>query len=261
MRAILFDLDGVVYNAEEPVYGAAETIARLQAEKVPFLFVTNTSSRGRRRLVEKLDRFGIRTERDRILTPCSAAAEWLRNQDNGAAALFVKPEAYEEFEGLDLLPEDAETGARYIVIGDLSETWDFKKLNRAFRLLHSDPEAALIALGFTRFWNASDGLRLDVAPFTAALECATGKKAHVIGKPSRSFYEAAAELLQLPAHEIVMVGDGIDTDVAGAQAAGMKGVLVRTGKFSPSDLEGSISPDAVVDSIRDIPDLIKISKV
>jgi phospholysine phosphohistidine inorganic pyrophosphate phosphatase len=253
MRAILFDLDGVVYNAEEPLEGAAGTISWAQSRGIPHLFVTNTSSRGRRALVEKLQRFGIRTDTSRILTPLSAAAQWLKNQAAEPVALFVKPEAFEEFGGLECLPDNAETGARYIVVGDLSETWDFAGLNRAFRLLHSDPGSRLVALGMTRYWHAADGLRLDVAPFIAALECATGRKAVVFGKPEASFYRAAAEQLQLPAEEIVMIGDGIDTDVAGAQNAGMKGVLVRTGKFHPSDLEGLIRPDAVLDSIRDIP--------
>jgi len=253
MRAILFDLDGVIYNAEEPIIGADETVAWIQQEGIPHLFVTNTSSRGRKALVDKLKNFGIHTDLNSILSPCSTAAEWLKEKGKGAVALFIKPEAFEEFEGLDLLPDNAQSGARHVVIGDLSETWDFAKLNRAFRLLHSDPGTSLIALGMTRYWNAADGLRLDVAPFIAALECATGRKAVVFGKPSQSFYRAAAKQLQLPADEIAMVGDGIDTDIAGAQNAGMKGVLLRTGKFRPSDLEGVIHPDAVLDSIRDIP--------
>ena len=167
--------------------------------------------------------------------------------------MFAKPEAYEEFAGLNLLPDNAERGARYVVIGDLSESWDFGKLNRAFRLLHSNPDAELIALGLTRYWKAQDGLRLDVAPFVAALECAAGRKATVFGKPDKSFYIAAAKKLHLPADTIVMVGDDIETDVAGAQRAGMQGILLRTGKFRPSDLKGSVRPHSVLDSIRDIP--------
>ena len=257
MRAILLDLDGVIYNAEKPIGGAAETVSWLQAEGIPYLFVTNTTSRSRQSLVEKLKHFGIQTDPGRIMTPCRAAADWLLVQGEGPVALFVKPEAMEEFSGLDLLAKESESGARYVVIGDLSETWNFEKLNRAFRLLHSDPRTALIALGMTRFWYAQDGLRLDVAPFIAALECAAGKKASVFGKPSKAFYDAAAKRLQIPVTDIVMVGDGMDTDVAGAQNAGMKGVLVRTGKFSPSDLEGTVTPDAVLDSIRDLPDYLK----
>ena len=111
-----------------------------------------------------------------------------------------------------------------------------------------------MAPGMTRFWRAHDGLRLDVAPFVAALEHATGRKARVFGKPAKPFFHAAIEQLELPAGGIVMVGDDISTDIAGAHEAGLKGVLVRTGKYRASDIEGPVRPDAIMDSIRDLPD-------
>jgi phospholysine phosphohistidine inorganic pyrophosphate phosphatase len=253
MEGILFDLDGVLYNSETPIPGAAETVGWVQARNIPHLFVTNTTSRGRAALVEKLERFGIHTDIPRILTPCVAAAEWLKKRNDGPAALFVAPKARAEFEQVVHLSEEAETGARYIVIGDLGDAWDFRTLNRAFRLLHSNPDAVLVALGMTRFWHAHDGIRLDVAPFVAALERATGRKPLVLGKPAEPFFHAAVEHLCLPAHEIVMFGDDIETDVGGAQQAGLIGVLLCTGKFRPSDLESAIVPDAVLESIRDLP--------
>lgn len=254
MRGILFDLDGVIYNSETPIAGAAATIAWAQKEGIPHLFVTNTSSRGRMALVEKLHRFGIQTEENRILTPCAAAAEWLRNQKNGLTALFVDPKAREEFSEIPCLSEEAETGAQYVVIGDMGDGWDFHTLNRAFRLLHSNPEATLIALGMTRFWFAQDGIRLDAAPFVAALEHATGKKALVLGKPADSFFRMAIDRLHLPASEIIMIGDDVVTDIEGAQKAGLQAVLLRTGKFRPSDLDGTVMPNAVLNSIRDVPE-------
>jgi phospholysine phosphohistidine inorganic pyrophosphate phosphatase len=253
MRAVLFDMDGVLYNSEEPVQGADEAVAWIQAKGIPHLFVTNTTSRGRDALVEKLERFGIRTDRARILTPCVAAAYWLRQNTNGRIALFVVPRTRNEFHGIDCLSEYEEAGADYVVIGDLGDAWDFQTLNRAFRLLHSNPQSTLIALGMTKFWHAHDGLRLDVAPFVAALEHATGRRALVFGKPSAQFYGAAVEQTGFPAHETVMIGDGIETDVGAAQKAGLKGVLVRTGKFRESDLEGKVVPDAVLNSIADLP--------
>ena len=111
----------------------------------------------------------------------------------------------------------------------------------------------LIALGMTRFYQAQDGLRLDVAPFIAALEHAAGKQALVFGKPAAPFFSAAVEKLHMAPHEIAMIGDSIETDVAGAQASGLRTVLVRTGKFRQEDLEGKVRPDAVLDSIRDVP--------
>jgi HAD superfamily hydrolase (TIGR01458 family) len=257
MRGILFDLDGVLYNSEEPIEGAAQAVAWVQAKGIPHLFVTNTTSRGCAAIVEKLRRFEIHSDQSRIITPCIAAAEWLRVRKDGMTALFVDPRARGEFEGVPCLPEESETGARYVVIGDMGDAWDFRTLNRAFRILHSDSETALIALGMTRFYQAQDGLRLDVAPFITALEHAAGKKAVVFGKPAVPFFKAAVAKLRLPEHEIVMIGDSIETDVAGAQESGLQGVLVRTGKFRQSDLEGDVHPDAVLNSIGDLPDWLE----
>jgi phospholysine phosphohistidine inorganic pyrophosphate phosphatase len=255
MRGILFDLDGVLYNSEEPIAGAAEAVAWVQDANIPHLFVTNTTSRGRDALLAKLERLGIHTEQDKILTPCVTAAKWLRGQSGGKAALFVTEKARLEFHGMECLQEKAETGAQYVVIGDLGDAWDFRKMNRAFRLLHSNPGALLIALGMTPYWHAHDGLRLDVAPFVAALEYATGRKALVFGKPEASFFLEAVRQLGFPPQDVLMIGDGIETDVEGAQKAGLKGALVRTGKFRASDLQGTIIPDRVMDSVADLPKL------
>ena len=253
MQGILFDLDGVLYNSEEPIEGAAEVVRWVQSKGIAHLYVTNTSSRGRSALIEKLMRFGIAADQEQFMTPCVAAAEWLRMRPQGKTALFVRPKTLEEFVGVTCVPDGAEAGARYVVIGDLGDAWDFRTLNRAFRILISDPESVLVALGMTRYWHAQDGLQLDVAPFIAALEHATGRKAIVFGKPETSFFNAAAEKLRLPTREIVMIGDSIETDIAAAQQSGMQGILVRTGKFRQADLQGDIVPDAVVDSIRDLP--------
>lgn len=243
-------MDGVLYNSNTPISGAVETLAWVREQRIPHLFVTNTSSRSRMELVNKLANFGIEAREQQIMTPLFAAAKWLRTQEQGPIALFVlRATAQAEFQGFDLLDSDAETGANFVVIGDLGTEWNFVTLNRAFRLLHANPDARLIALGMTRYWQAKDGLRLDVAPFVAALECAVQRKALVFGKPSALFFQAAAHQLGLPIEDLVMVGDDIEIDVGGAQSAGARAVLVQTGKFRPADLGGSVKPDVVLESI------------
>jgi HAD superfamily hydrolase (TIGR01458 family) len=249
---LLFDMDGVLYNSDRLIPGAVEAIGRVRRERVPHLFVTNTTSRSRAALIAKLAAFGIPGTEEQILTPAVAAAEWLRTQKAGEIALFVKAAARPEFAGLPCLPDTAETGASFVVIGDLGEEWDFRTLNRAFRLLHHNPATQLIALGMTRFWMASDGISLDVAPFVAALEHATGRRPLVFGKPAAVFFQAACERLELPPGRVLMVGDDIHADVGGAMAAGLQGALVKTGKFRPADLEGSVRPDYVWDSVNDV---------
>jgi HAD superfamily hydrolase (TIGR01458 family) len=253
MATLLFDLDGVLYNAGTPIPGAGESIGWVKSQAIPHLFVTNTTSRSRTQLVDKLASFGITACEEDILTPSVAAANWLRATSARDIAIFVRPEARGEFDGLGCLPDDAERGAAHVVIGDLGSLWDYRTLNRAFRLLHHNPDATLIALGMTRYWLADDGIALDVAPFVAALEHATGRAPRVFGKPGALFFHAAAEKLGAAPHEIWMIGDDIHADIGGAQKAGLKGALVRTGKFRESDLEGAVRPDAVLDSIADLP--------
>lgn len=253
MRGALIDLDGVVYQGEKVVPGAPEAVAWLARRGVPHLFLTNTTSRPRQALVAKLARLGIETAAERILTPPVAAVRWLAQHAPGPAALFVPEATAEEFADLPRLAHDAETGAASVVLGDLGEAWDFRTLNRAFRLLMGEPQPRLVALGMTRYWRAADGLRLDVAPFVKALEHASGARAVVLGKPAREFFAAGLGLLGCEAGESVLVGDDIVGDVQGAQQAGLCGVLVRTGKFREADLAGAIHPDAVLASVAELP--------
>ena len=253
LGAVLFDLDGVVWEAGRPIDGARETVAWARARGLPHRFVTNTTSRGRDALVERLARCGIEAGVDDVWSAPWVAAAWLGAQEPGPVALFVREAVRAEFAGLGILPDDAEHGARSVVVGDLAEGWDYATLNRAFRLLHADPEARLVALGMTRYWSTPDGVSLDVAPFVVALAHATGKEPVVMGKPAPAFFRVAAGDLGVPLSRVLMVGDDIVTDVGGAQEAGLKGALVRTGKFRPADLGGAVTPDAVLDSIADLP--------
>jgi phospholysine phosphohistidine inorganic pyrophosphate phosphatase len=256
MSAILFDMDGVLYEGDVAVSGAAEAIAWCRAQQIPHLFLTNTTSRPRAALVEKLADLGIPAGEDRILTPPVAAAHWLRTRlrRDGKVVLFVPGHTRREFSGLPVAGPDETGSVAAVVVGDLGREWDFDLLNRAFRLLISEPRPVLVALGLTRYWRAGDGLRLDTGPFVKALEYAAGIEAVVMGKPAGEFFAAALEQLGAAAAESWMIGDDIRADIEAAQRAGLRGVLVRTGKFRAGDLETGIVPDAVLDSIARLPD-------
>lgn len=256
IRGVLFDLDGVLYNGAEPIPGATAAVAAVQARGVPALFVTNTTSRPLSAVRAKLERFGIPTQTSRILTPAVAAAAWIRSRGPGKAALFVPPATRADFSGLEADSATAPEDLRYVVIGDLGAGWDYATLNRAFRLLHEASERILVTLGRTRYWQSPDGANLDVAPFAAALECATGREAVVMGKPSQEFFLRAASLLGVPPGDVLMIGDDLQSDALGARRAGLRSALVRTGKFRPEDLDGAERPDWVLDSVRDLPALL-----
>jgi HAD superfamily hydrolase (TIGR01458 family) len=196
---------------------------------------------------------GIRVPEREILTPPVAALAWLRERKIEDLALFVPQATRAEFSSIRILAEDRESGAGAVILGDLGGDWDFATLNRAFRLLMADPHPHLIALGMTRYWRAPDGLRLDCAPFVMALRHATGVEPVVLGKPAKPFFETALSAVGAKAGETLMIGDDIRGDVGGAQQAGIGGLLVRTGKFQPADLNGDIRPDGLLSSVADLP--------
>jgi ribonucleotide monophosphatase NagD (HAD superfamily) len=105
------------------------------------------------------------------------------------------------------------------------------------------------------YWRTAEGLQLDGGAFVAALEAASGVAPVVCGKPSPAYFDAALGSMGVRAGRAAMVGDDVVNDVLGAQSAGLTGVLVRTGKFRPGDLERG-SPDELVDSIADVPALL-----
>lgn len=253
MEALLFDLDGVLYQGNRIIDGAVETLQWCERRDIPHLFLTNTSSKPRRALVERLSAMGLSVSAEQIFAPPIAARDYLAAHDATPLALFVREPTREDFEGLEILDESAEQGAGSVVIGDIGEAWDFATLNRAFRLLMTEPRPTLIALGMSRYAQGSDGLVLDVAPFIKALEHAADCRAVVMGKPAKEFFDAAMRKLGTSAEQTVMVGDDIRVDIGGAQDAGLAGVLVRTGKFRPHDLEGNVRPDGVLDSVAGLP--------
>jgi len=248
-HALLIDLDGVVYRGDEPIDGAAEAIRWLRALGIPHLFLTNTTSRPREALVEKLAGFGIPVAVDEIQAPADAAAAWLADKGFRRLLLLVPETTAAAFRDFTVTTEQVDA----VVVGDLGRDWSFDRLNTAFRCLMQKPAPKLIALGMTRYWHAADGLQLDTAPFVMALSHASGVEPIVLGKPAKAFFVAALARLRVSAGQTFMLGDDIHADIGGAQAAGLAGILVRTGKFRPADLTVGVTPACVIDSIADLP--------
>ena len=193
-------------------------------------------------MLAKLHRLGIEAEPDELFMPALAARQVLE-RERFSPHLLVHPNLEEDFAG------DWETSGVAVIVGDAAEGFTYGAMNAAFRALLDG--AAFLALARNRsFLDADGALSLDAGGFVSALEYASGRAATVLGKPSPDFFAAALESLGLEAGQAVMVGDDVEADVAGGQAAGMTGVLVRTGKYRPGD-EDLISPppDAVVDDI------------
>lgn len=252
-RAVMIDMDGVLYQGERVVPGAREALDWLDSNKISYLFVTNTTSRPRSALIEKLAQLDIQADARHILTPPIAATRWLTEYVSGPVALFVPHATLTEFEHLDIVDSQTTDPVAAVVIGDYGECWTFEALNRAFRWLMHESKPVLVALGMTRYWRAEDGLRLDTAPFVKALEYATDRKAVVLGKPDATFFKVALGQLDVTASETLMIGDDIRSDIDGAQKLGIRGLLVKTGKFRAEDITQGIKPVAVLESFADLP--------
>lgn len=250
VQGVVLDLDGTVYDSDGLIQGAGAAVETLRSAGLRVMFATNTTRQPRSALVDRLRQLGIQVTGDDVITAPRAAASWLRDRGVSTVALCLPDEAAAEFGEFRI--DEAHPAA--VVVGDLGVAWTFDRLNGAFR--HVIAGAELVAVQKNRYWRTSDGLTLDAGPFVAALEYASGKDAVTVGKPSISFFAAAARSLDLPASQIVMVGDDVIADVRGAEAAGLRGVLVKTGKFRSHDLELDVPPGSVIDSVADLPALV-----
>jgi HAD superfamily hydrolase (TIGR01458 family) len=247
-EGLLIDIDGVLHVGPDPIAGAREALAAIRAHGIPYRLVTNTTSRSRRLVVERLEEIGFEVEAGDVLTPAALAVRHCRARGHRRVALHVAAALHEDLDELG----DAGTGAvDAAILGDLGDEFTYARMNVIFRQLHGGAE--LIALQRNRVWESQDGLTLDAGPFVVALEYALGREAIVTGKPAPAFFAAALEELGLEPSATAMIGDDVEADVGGALAAGLDGVLVRSGKFRAEDARASaVAPTLVLDSIADL---------
>ena len=250
VRVVLLDLDGVLYVEQALVPGAREAVGQLRSLGLALRFVTNTTSRSRPETLRKLHRLGVPLEEDELVTPAALAVRHCLENGWRRASLLLPEDVKEDFADLE---EDDER-PDVVIVGDLGERFGYDVLNGAFQRLLGGAE--LVALQKNRYWLKADGLSLDVGPFVAALEYATGREAHVVGKPAAGFFEEVLAGAGSDAGTAAMVGDDVESDIGGALRAGLAAILVRTGKYRTEALQTSgLEPTAVVDSIADVPAL------
>ncbi|HEX2251349.1 MAG TPA: HAD-IIA family hydrolase [Gemmatimonadales bacterium] len=247
------DLDGTLYSGGMAIPGAADALKRLARRGRPYKLVTNTTSRSRSMLVDRLRGYGFEATAEDLFTAILAGGELARAAGYTCVAPFTLEPALDDLQAFELVGGSSGRRAHRvpdaILVGDLGERWTYALMQEAFEYLTDG--AAFIALSRDRYWLKDERLALDAGPFVAGLEFATGTMATVAGKPSPAFYRAAIRSLGLSqSAAVVMVGDDLWSDVEGAQRAGLQGWLVRTGKYRESILRNSgIRPDRVLDSI------------
>ena len=226
-NGLLLDLNGVFYVGNRTLPGAQAAIAALHKSGLPYRFVTNNTTQSTQSMSQSLEAMGLAIAPTEIISAVSAAVVHLRQMGSPKIYPLVEEDAKQELAEFTWSDTDADV----IIVGDIGDDWNYRLMNRAFRLMMKG--AQLIALHRGKYWQWEAGLQLDIGAFVAGLEYATDQTAIVCGKPDAFFYRIALENLGLPAAEVVMIGDDLEADVQGAQAIGMQGVVVRTGKYRP----------------------------
>jgi HAD superfamily hydrolase (TIGR01458 family) len=237
-RAVLIDLAGVLYVGDQAIPGAVDALARLRAAGLPLRFLTNTTRSPRQAIVDRLQRLGFDIPAKEINTAVHATRQVVE-QRGLRPHYLIHPDIAAEM-GASHSNPDA------VVLGDAGPHFTFDKLNTAFRLLMKG--LPLIAMARNRYFQEPGGLTLDLGAFVAALEYGAGVTAEIVGKPAAPFFLGPLAELGVEPGDAVLIGDDLKDDIGGAQAVGIPGILVRTGKFRPGDeADPDVQPALVVD--------------
>jgi HAD superfamily hydrolase (TIGR01450 family) len=272
VRAFILDADGVLMYRNAPIPGSPEAIVELRRNGIPYRVLTNFSSAHRSSLAAAFGKAtGLEVDGAEIITAASAAAAYTAKHHAGKPILVLAaPDARREWAGQDVVsPDEADARAEpvaAVVIGDAGDDLSYRNLDIAFRQLRHG--AAFVAMHRNPWWMTPKGFTLDAGALVAGLEFALGRRAVITGKPSPVVLrQALAELRaqaaggarpaghlapgevgghRLRAADVAMVGDDPKADIVAARRAGLRGVLVLTGKTTRNEAAASgVRSDAV----------------
>lgn len=253
LQLILLDLDGTLYVGKDIIPGAPAALSALRQQGYALRFLTNTTTRSHAELLTQLRAMDFVLDDDELISaPAAARLELRAMQDKRGEKIRIWPVVADAIK-----PDFAqftldEQQPDFIVLGDIGDQWNLALINRLFNAMHSG--AQLICLHKNRFWQTADGLKADIGFFVAGLEYVTNQTALIMGKPTATFFQRVLDSAGVSADNTLLVGDDLDSDVGGAQAMGIKGVLVKTGKFRQSYLDKSnIKPDGILDTVAELP--------
>ncbi|XP_059613619.1 haloacid dehalogenase-like hydrolase domain-containing protein 2 isoform X2 [Phlebotomus argentipes] len=241
ISAVLIDLSGTLHVEDDPTENAVEALKK---------FVTNTTKESGQTLHRRLVRIGFELDPEEIYSSLSAASDYVKkNQLN--PLYLLSQDAQKDFPPVDKEKLDS------VVVGLAPEEFHYEQLNRAFNLLRPGVGKPLIAIHEGRYYKRSDGLALGPGCFVKGLEFAASTEAVVVGKPNKYFFQSAIPE-NLPPEECVMIGDDAVDDIQGAMSLGMRGLLVKTGKYLP-DTKCEPKPTATLDNFSSAVNWIETS--
>ncbi|ROQ19759.1 HAD superfamily hydrolase (TIGR01458 family) [Marinimicrobium koreense] len=247
IKAVFFDLSGVLYEGDRRIDGAIEAVAAARDRGLVLRFVTNTATKSREQLLEKLQQLGFDVTAQELFTAPDAALAYVREHQLTPYAL-VHPSIKALFGPLGDREPDC------VVLGDARDELNYRNLNQAFRIAQAHKR--LIAIGENKYFNDGDALCLDAGPFVRAVAWAADVEPVVMGKPNPEFFHQVVTSTGLPPEQCLMIGDDVFGDVEGALKAGLQARLVKTGKYQAED-EKKLSPAAIVlESVKVLPSML-----
>lgn len=250
VRALLIDLDGVLYRGNTALPDAAEFIAWLRRRGFRFRLATNNATLTPQQYVEKLAGMGIDVESREVFTSALATALYLRHEGAEGQTAYAIGETglLSALEGAGIRIDAS--NPQWVVAG-LDRTLTYDKLataalaiNAGARFVGTNPDTSL---------PTERGLLPGAGAIQAALTAATGVHPVVVGKPQPLMVQLALEDTGTSLDETAMLGDRLNTDIQGAAAVGMRSILVLTGVSTRAELAVSpVQPDVVVDSLTEL---------
>ena len=240
---VLLDLDGCVYVGETLTRGAAEALTELRGAGKAVMFLTNDARRSPEEYVRKLWSLGLRASLEEVVT-VGAVIQYVLASRRGASTYVIgSPAIFRHVSDaghrvVNGTPRVAE--AEFVVVAAHDEL-HYRELRDATQAVLAG--AQMIAAGRDRTFPTDDGIWPATGAIVAALEFATERPARIVGKPAPDMFEAALDRLGFG--RALVVGDRLDSDLAGAAAAGLDGAVVLTGVTSRAQAEAASDPAPV----------------
>ena len=254
IKGIIFDIDGVLEYQGRVYPGAVETVHRLRQAGFLLRFLTNSTLKSRASCTERLQKAGFTASLEEVITASYATAVYLREQKPKSCWVMLEREGLDEFAEF---PRDM-VSPEYLVIGDNRSQFDFAHLNQALRILLRG--AHLIGMQAELIDSSIGEVELNVGSWVGMLERASGIPAVYIGKPNPFVFDLAVRSMGLQKEQVLVVGDRVATDIRGARMYGTSALLVKTGEFEPKDLDGTVQPDLICESIQDLLEIFHLEE-
>jgi len=260
IRALIIDMDGVLWHGAEPMPGLCEFFQTLRELQIPFILATNNARSTATEYVNKLAKMGVTVAIEEVLTSSMATALYLSEHfEPQSTRVYVVGEAglteplLERGFTLTGLYELGDRQGADVVVSGMDQTLTWDKLATA--TLNIRAGAKFVGTNADVTLPTERGLTHGNGAILAALQAATGVEPVVIGKPEPIMYQQALTILGADPAATVAIGDRLDTDILGAVRTGIRSLMVLSGVSTEQDLAASEYQPTWV-----LPDIAEVTK-